>query len=150
MRVAGLLLTLAASGTALGSTACAVPTAPVRAVSIAPATTTARAAVDSLVKRGCYRCLEHAYDAAVSASDRTRTFETALLLVARSKELGLPYGSWLDRARAATPPGPDWSDYLSIIQALRIDPLADDRDVILVDTLKNRAAAETVAGWRTD
>ena len=150
MRVAGLLLTLAASGTALGSTACAVPTAPVRAVSIAPATTTARAAVDSLVERGCYRCLEHAYDAAVSASDRTRTFETALLLVARSKELGLPYGSWLDRARAATPPGPDWSDYLSIIQALRIDPLADDRDVILVDTLKNRAAAETVAGWRTD
>jgi len=151
MRVPVLLITLAVSGTALGSTACAVRTAPVRAVSsTAPATTAAHGAIDALVERGCYRCLEQAYDAAVSASDRTRTFETALLLVARAKELGLPYGSWLERARAATPPGPDWSDYLSIVQALRIDPLADDRDVVLVDTLKNRASAETVAGWRTD
>jgi len=86
----------------------------------------------------------------MAASDRDRSFETALLLAARAKELGLPFAPWLDRARASTPPGPDWPDYLAIVQALRIDQLADDRDVVLVDTLKNRASPQTVAGWRTD
>jgi tetratricopeptide (TPR) repeat protein len=94
--------------------------------------------------------LTQAYNAAVAAANQIRTFETALLLTARAKELGLPYGPWLDRARAALPNGPDWSDYLAIVQALRIDPLADDRDAVLVETLKNRASAETVAAWRTD
>jgi tetratricopeptide (TPR) repeat protein len=94
--------------------------------------------------------LTQAYNAAGAAPDRIRTFETALLLTARAKELGLPYAPWLERARAAVPDGPDWSDYLAIVQALRIDPLADDRDAVLVETLKNRASAETVAAWRTD
>src|SRR6266581_242118 len=152
MRIAALLLALAAGGTALGSTACAAHSPSARSISPPAASpiSSGRAAIDALVARGCYRCLEHAYDAAVSAADHVRTFETALLLVARAKELGLPYAPWLERARAATPGGPDWGDYLSIVQALRIDPLADDRDVILVDTMRNRASAETVAGWRTD
>jgi tetratricopeptide (TPR) repeat protein len=94
--------------------------------------------------------LTQAYNAAVAASSQIRTFESALLITARAKELGLPYGPWLERARAVLPEGPDWSDYLAIVQALRIDPLADDRDAVLVETLKNRASAETVAAWRTD
>ena len=152
MRIAALLLALAAGGTALGSAACAGRAPSARSISPTAASpiSSGRAAVDALVARGCYRCLEHAYDAAVSAADHVRTFETAVLLVARSKELGLPYAPWLERARASVPAGPDWGDYLSIIQALRIDPLAGDRDVILVDTMSNRASAETVAGWRTD
>jgi tetratricopeptide (TPR) repeat protein len=79
-----------------------------------------------------------------------RTFETALLLVMRAKELGLPHQPWLERARAAAPAGPDWSDYLAIVQSLRTDPLSGDRDVILVDTFKSRAPEKIVAGWRAD
>jgi len=94
--------------------------------------------------------LTQAYNAAIAASNQIRTFESALLLTARAKELGLPYGPWLERARAAVPEGPDWSDYLAIVQSLRIDPLADDRDAILVETLKHRASPETVTAWRTD
>lgn len=116
----------------------------------APAASTAAATIDALIGKGCYHCLEQAYDAASAAGDRNRTFEAALLLTARSKELGLPFMAWHARAQAAIPAGPDWADYLAIVQALRIDPVADDRDVILVDTMKNRASPETVAAWRAD
>jgi tetratricopeptide (TPR) repeat protein len=140
-QLAALLLALATSA------ACAVGPSAIAA----PATSAFSAArIDAQIERGCYACLTRAYDAAVAASDRTRTFESALLLAARAKELGLPYQSWLERARAVLPPGPDSSDYLAIVQALRIDPLADDRDAVLVETIKNRASAQTVAAWRTD
>jgi tetratricopeptide (TPR) repeat protein len=139
-RIAVLLLTLATGA------ACAV-----RSTSSAtPAAASSTAPIDALIERGCYECLTRAYTTAVGVSDRNRTFETALLLAARSKELGLPFAEWLQRARAVLPPGADWTDYLAIVQALRIDPLADDRDAVLVETMKNRASAETVAGWRTD
>jgi len=139
--LAALLLSLATSA------ACAVRPATIAAPA---ATTSSTTAIDALIARGCFGCLTQAYNAAVAASNQIRTFESALLLTARAKELGLPYGPWLERARAAAPEGPDWSDYLAIVQALRIDPLADDRDAVLVETLKYRASAETVAGWRTD
>ena len=107
------------------SAACAVrPT-----VIAAPATTTSSTpTIDALIARGCFGCLTQAYNAAVTASNQIRTFEAALLLTARAKELGLPYGPWLERARAAVHEGPDWPDYLAIVRSLRIDPLADDRD----------------------
>jgi tetratricopeptide (TPR) repeat protein len=140
-RLAALFLTFTTS------VSCAVRpsaiAAPVRSAS-------STAAIDALIERGCYLCLTQAYDAAVAESNRDRSFEAALLLAARAKELGLPYPPWLDRARAVLPIGPDWSDYLAIVQALRIDPLADDRDAVLVETIKNRASTETVAAWRTD
>ena len=143
MRAAVLLLTLATSGAA-----CAVHTTQSRS---APRTDSAAAAnIEALVQRGCYDCLQQAHQAALAAGDRIRIFETALLLVARAKELGLPFSAWLYHALAAAPPGADWSDYLAIVQALRTDPLADDRDVVLLDTLKNRASADRVAAWRTD
>src|ERR1700740_1917189 len=77
-----------------------------------PAASRARA-IDTLIERGCYQCLQQAYDAAVAAADRARTCETALLLAARAKELGLPFAPWLDRARGSMPPGPDWTDYFA-------------------------------------
>ena len=105
--------------TALASGACAARGPSVRSVAppAASATSSASARIDSLIERGCYRCLEQAYDAAVTATDRARTFQAAMLLTARAKELGLPYAPWLERARAATPPGPDWADYLAIGRA---------------------------------
>ena len=129
------------------SVACAVRPA---AIGAPDATTSSTASIDALIGRGCFRCLTQAYDAAVEAGQRNRTFEAALLLAARAKELGLPFAPWLERARAALPVGPDWTDYLAIVEALRIDPLADDRDAVLVDTLKHRASPQTVAGWRAD
>jgi len=143
VRVAALLLTLATTGAA-----CAIHTPPRKS---APSLdSTAAASIDALVQRGCYRCLEQAQQEALAAGDRVRIFETALLLVARAKELGLPFSGWLYHALAATPPGADWSDYLAIVQSLRTDPLADDRDIVLLDTLKNRASPQTVTAWRTD
>src|SRR5215468_29644 len=139
-RLLALLLALATSACAVRHSDIEAPAAP----------TSSAASIDSLVERGCYECLMGAYNAAVAVADRTRIFETALLLAARSKELGLPYAHWVERARAVLPQGPDWTDYLAIVQALRTDPLADDRDAVLVETLKNRASPETVAAWRTD
>jgi tetratricopeptide (TPR) repeat protein len=143
VRAAALLLTVAVASCAAHAPAVTPTSTPTPA----PSRTQA---IDELVASGCYHCLQRGYDEAVAAADGVRTFETAVLLAARAKELGLPFAPWLDRARAAAPPGPDWADYLAIVQALRIEPLADDRDVILLDTLKNRASPATVAGWRTD
>jgi tetratricopeptide (TPR) repeat protein len=139
--LAALLLALATTA------ACAARPA---AIATPAATTSSTSTIDALIARGCFGCLTQAYSAAVTASNQSRIFETALLLTARAKELGLPYAEWLERARAALPAGPDWSDYLAIVQALRIDPLADDRDAVLVESLKYRASADTVAAWRTD
>ena len=136
---AALLVTTVANGAACAARA------PAAAVAPDPATR-AQAEVNALIQRGCYHCLEGAYAAASESS----AFEAALLLAARSKELGLPYEPWLERARAVIPAGPDWSDYLAIVQALRIDPLSEDRDAILTETLKYRATQQTVAGWRAD
>src|SRR5258706_14649015 len=101
----------------------------------APAQIRARVDVSALIERGCYHCLERAYREVVETGAAQvrlapQAFEAALLLAARSKELGLPYEPWLERARTAIPAGPDWSDYLAIVQALRVDPLSDDRDRI--------------------
>src|SRR4030095_375233 len=86
------------------------------AIATPAATTSSTPLIDALIARGCLGCLTQAYNAAVTASNQTRTFETALLLTARAKELGLPYAPWLERARAVLPAGPDWSDYLAIVQ----------------------------------
>ena len=58
------------------------------------------AATDALIRRGCYRCLEQAYEKAQSQGARMQAFEAATLLTLRSKELGLPSDEWLGRARA--------------------------------------------------
>ena len=115
-----------------------------------PAIPSPAANIDASIERGCYSCLIGAYDAASAAHDRVRSFEAALLLAMRTKELGLPHEMWLQRARDEAPAGPDWSDYLAIVQSLRVDPLSGDRDAILVETFKNRAPAQIVAGWRAD
>src|SRR5262249_57620495 len=59
----------------------------------------------ALMRRGCYRCLESAFDAVVGRSPEM-TFEVAALLVLRSKELGLPPDLWLDRPPRVPPSHP--------------------------------------------
>src|SRR5918992_1671529 len=80
--------------------------------------------VGALIRRGCYACLEEAFTAASARGASQQAFEAALLLVARSKEVGVPPGSWLQRAAAWLPQGPEWGAYHDIVGALLPDPLS--------------------------
>ena len=59
----------------------------------------------ALIEQGCYRCLEKAYEQAKARGAGQQAFESAVLLVLRSKELGLPFSDWLAKARSAAPEG---------------------------------------------
>jgi tetratricopeptide (TPR) repeat protein len=93
---------------------------------------------DTLIRRGCYACLEEAFTALSAGGAGERAFETALLLVARSKELGLPSEVWLERAAALLPSGPEWTGYLEIVQSLRPDPLSGERELDTTDFARAR------------
>src|SRR4030095_9881941 len=105
---------------ALVFTACAsrLPPAAPTAASTAFAQT-----VYTLMRRGCYRCLEQAFEQAQRLGARTQAFEAAALLTLRSKELGLPSDSWLDRARELTSAEPSLSPYLDMIDVVPPDRL---------------------------
>ena len=146
------IATLASLLAALIVSACAVRESSQLATRPAPRE---RVDIRAQMERGCYRCLERAYREAVEEAppgtpSATQAFVAALLLAARAKEIGLPFQPWLDRARVAMPGGADWPDYVSIVQSLRVDPLSDDRDRILEETLTYRPTREGVAAWRAD
>ena len=101
--------------------------------------------VDPLIEQGCYACLEDAFARASASGARAPAFEAALLLTLRSKELGLPFATWLERARMLAPGVPGWGDYLAIVESVPADPFSDDRDAILVTRRPQRAALDL---WR--
>src|SRR5918992_3403828 len=80
--------------------------------------------VDALIRRGCYACLEQAFTAASARGASEQAVQAALLLVARSKELGVPPEPWLQRAATLLPQGPEWAAYYDIVNALQADPLS--------------------------
>src|SRR5918996_950752 len=102
--------------------------------------------VDALIRQGCYACLEAAFAAASAAGAGEQAFEAALLLVVRSKELGLPPESWLQRAAAIRPRAPEWAAYYDLVGALPPDPLSGGPD-----SLANADFARPRAGdaWDT-
>jgi tetratricopeptide (TPR) repeat protein len=140
VKVPLLALVLLSTACAARPPAAAAP--PVRVV--APAAVD----IDALVRRGCYRCLESAFRAAVQQGQSQRTFEIALLLAARSKELGLPFERWLDEAGSSLPVGAEWEIYLEVVTAQQPDPLSGDRDRLLTLTLDRRRTREVYDGWR--
>ena len=97
--------------------------------------------IDGAIREGCYRCLEEAFAL-------TPRFELAALLALRSKELGLPYQAWRERAAELMPAGGEWPLYLEIVDVVRVDPQSGDREEILTLTASQRRAAATVDGWR--
>ena len=103
--------------------------------------------VEAQIRRGCYRCLESASTAASATGATEKAFEVALLLAARSKELGLPPGLWLERALTILPPGPGWPAYFDIVSTQPTDPLTGDRDV-LAEALERRRPPATYDKWR--
>ena len=104
--------------------------------------------VDALIRLGCYRCLEEAFAAALAAGATEQVFETAVLLTARSKELGLPPGPWLEHALEILPPGPDWAAYFDIVNTQQVDPLSGDRDALLTETFRRRRPRDVYDKWR--
>ena len=77
-----------------------------------------------------------------------QAFEAALLLVVRSKELGLPAGPWLQRAIAILPPGPDWAAYYGIVNALQPDPLSGGRDALATADFTRPRVGDAWDRWR--
>jgi tetratricopeptide (TPR) repeat protein len=101
---------------------------------------------DALIRAGCYRCLESAFEAAQVSPQSA--FQIAALLALRSKELGLPYAPWIARASELLPLGEEWPFYLEIVNVVRVDPLSGDREEILNLTTAQRRPIATVELWR--
>ena len=101
--------------------------------------------LSALIRHGCYRCLEEAFENAQARGAREHAFEAAALLVVRSKELGLPYDGWLELARTlgdvrARP-------VLTMIEALPPDAASGDPDAVL--NMAGRVQARTsLTEWR--
>ncbi len=100
-----------------------------------------------LIEHGCYRCLESAFAEAEARGVRAHAFEAAALLVLRSKELGLPFEAWLEKARAHA--GSDGSSSLSldIVTAIPPFPLSGNRDA-MVDLTARVQARASLTSWR--
>ena len=100
-----------------------------------------------LMRRGCYRCLELAYDRAESRGAREEAFEAAALLALRSKELGLPSDVWFERARTLGGADPARSPYLEMVDVIPPDRLSENRDALFDIGRRNRARG-SLERWR--
>lgn len=101
--------------------------------------------LSALIRHGCYRCLQEAFDKAQARGAREHAFEAAALLVLRSKELGLPYNEWLEFAR--TLGDVDSRPVLTMIEALPPDAASGDPDAVL--NVAGRVQARTsLTQWR--
>ena len=79
---------------------------------------------------------------------RPLAFEAAALLVLRSKELGTPYGPWLERARALAAPDGSGAVVLAIVEAAPVDPLTDREASLNVGG--RFTARASMAAWRQE
>jgi tetratricopeptide (TPR) repeat protein len=104
-------------------------------------------AVDKLIRRGCYRCLEQAYEQAQGRGARLQAFEAAALLALRSKELGLPSEAWLDRARALAGTDASLTPYVDMVDVVPPDRLSENRDALFDIGRRNRAKG-SLEMWR--
>jgi tetratricopeptide (TPR) repeat protein len=101
--------------------------------------------LSALIRHGCFRCLEEAFEKAQARGATDYGFEAAALLVLRSKELGLPHEEWLESARAVAEI--QSRPLLTMIEAMPSDPLSGDPDAAL--NMAGRTQARTsLATWR--
>jgi tetratricopeptide (TPR) repeat protein len=71
-----------------------------------------------------------------------------VLLVVRSKELGLPAAEWLAKARAAAPEGDASALYLTIADALPPDRLSEERYTLFERGMRN--VTSSVTSWHDE
>ncbi len=100
--------------------------------------------VAALIARGCYHCLEQAYERAQARGARAEAFESAALLVLRSKELGLPFDQWRTRARGLAADGE--ALYVAILDAIPPDRFSEERYTQF--DLGVRTPRSSVPEWR--
>jgi tetratricopeptide (TPR) repeat protein len=105
------------------------------------------AGVDGLIRRGCYRCLEKAFEQAEQLGARGQAFEAAALLTLRSKELGLPSDRWLDRTRALAGTDASLTAYVDMVDVVPPDRLSENRDALFDIGRRNRAKG-SIDAWR--
>lgn len=98
------------------------------------------------IAQGCYQCLERAFQLAQARGARAHAFEAATLLTLRSKELGLPFDTWLEHARLQAGPDAFSALALAVADAIPLDPLTD-REAMLNVPGRTRARASFPA-WR--
>jgi tetratricopeptide (TPR) repeat protein len=127
------------------SAACAARTPP--AAPAAQATVEFDDAADTLIRRGCYRCLEQAFELAQRNGARIQAFEAATLLTLRSKELGLPSEEWLDRARALAGTDATLLPYVEMVDIIPPDRLSENREA-LFDIRRRTRAKSSLEMWR--
>lgn len=115
--------------------------------------------IETLIERGCFRCLEQALTLARQRGLSSLAFEAATLLALRAGELGMPAEQWLTQARelAAGPtdapsaqwwPRPNLTTYLEMVTAAPPDPLSGHRDDLLVETQARNRARSMLPMWR--
>jgi len=104
--------------------------------------------ITALIEQGCYRCLERAYEQARVRGAQEQAFESAVLLVLRSKELGLPFAEWLAKARDAAPEGEASALYLTVVDALPPDRLSEERYTLFEMGMRN--VRNSVQSWREE
>jgi tetratricopeptide (TPR) repeat protein len=133
----------------LAAVVLAAACAPTRPATVqAPPAPVRTADLVALIEQGCYRCLERAYEEAHARGAGQQAFEAAVLLVLRSKELGLPFEEWRVKARAAAPEGADAALYLTIADAIPPDRFSEERYTLFEVGLRNVRAS--VPDWRDE
>jgi tetratricopeptide (TPR) repeat protein len=140
--MARLRVVLAVAALVLATGCAARRPAPVPAVAAPPRLDD----LTALIEQGCYRCLERAYEQAHARGAAQQAFESAVLLVLRSKELGLPFAEWLAKARAVAPEGDAPALYLAIADAIPPDRLSEERYTLFEMGMRNIRAS--VPSWR--
>jgi tetratricopeptide (TPR) repeat protein len=104
-------------------------------------------AADKLIRHGCYRCLEQAFELAQRHGARVQAFEAAALLTLRSKELGLPSDEWLDRARALAGTDAGLLPYVDMVDVIPPDRLSENREA-LFDIRRRTRVKGSLEMWR--
>jgi tetratricopeptide (TPR) repeat protein len=101
--------------------------------------------LSALIRHGCYRCLEEAYEQAHARGANDLAFEAAALLVLRSKELGLPHVAWLSAAKTLA--DIESQPVLTMVEAIPPDALSGDPEAVL--NMPGRVQARTsLTTWR--
>ena len=106
--------------------------------------------IESLIERGCFRCLRQALALADERRLPDLAFESASLLALRATELGMPANEWMMRARALAEGDAARTQYVEIVAAVPPDPLRGLRDDLLVETqARNRIQQRltSVVSW---
>jgi len=142
MRVAAVLFAAALA------TGCGASHAAISPLAGAPPSVSLEDLTD-LLQRGCFRCLESAYHAALEGEHRDAAFEAAGLLTLRSKELGLPFDVWQARAQELGSRQPAWGTYLDIVSAIPSDPMSGGQH-LLEETEGRMRARKSMTLWRDE